>query len=1002
MKDFYSSYKGPIAAILLFVIIGGVYSLVKIQSGLFPDITFPKIKIIAEAGQQPVDKMMVSVTVPLENSIKRVQNLRLLRSTTSRGSCEISAFLDWNSDVDLGKQRIEAQINAIKQDLPQGISITVEKMNPSILPVIGYSIEGGGLSQIELRQLAEYTVKPFLSRVEGVAEIAVIGGKTKEYHVILDPVKMSNLGINSRMVSNALQQSNFITSNGYVSDYNRLYLSITNTSVKTKDDLEKFVIKNSAARAVQISDIGSVEIAEKKEYVKINANGKDVPLVAVLKQPEANLIDLSKEVQSKVKELSKLLPKGVELKPYYNQADFVNDSIGSLRDVLWIGLLLAIIVTVFFLKSFKASFVVLITIPVTLSLTVIVLFAAGYNFNIMTIGAIAAAIGLIIDDAIVVVEQIHRTHEENPSESSFKLVNSAIRYLFPAMVGSSLSTIVIFLPFVLMSGVAGAYFKIMTDTMIITLVCSFFVTWIGLPVIYILFSKEEHNISQGSKAIKQRRWVDYFIHRPWIAAVFSVFLIAAALFALPRLQSGFLPEMDEGSLVLDFDSPPGTSLEESDKMLQKVDEILKRQPDIESFSRRLGTQMGFFITEPSRGDYLIQLKKNRSKETMQVADDIRKEIESTLPSLIVDFGQVIGDMLGDLMASAQPIEVKIFGDDPVVLKKLAVQTAEVVSNVKGTADVFNGIVIAGPEMEIDPDNNKLAQYNISPADLQYDIQNKIEGNVAGSVLENNKLTDIRILESSGAALSVNDITRYPLVMPDGKTKPLGEFVKIKLMKGVAEIERENLKPLVAVTGRLDNRDLGSTLKEIQQRIASEISLPAGYSVEYGGAYAEQQKAFNELLMILITSIFLVFVVILFLFRSIKVSLLIIAIAALGTAGSLLALFLTGTPLNVGSYTGIIMIVGIIGENSIFTYLQYKAERTKSGRDDSIIYSISTRLRPKLMTALGAIAALIPLAAGIGTGAQMHQPLAIAIIGGLIFALPLLLVVLPTFLRLIEE
>lgn len=1002
MKDFYSSYKGPIAAILLFVIIGGVYSLVKIQSGLFPDITFPKIKIIAEAGQQPVDKMMVSVTVPLENSIKRVQNLRLLRSTTSRGSCEISAFLDWNSDVDLGKQRIEAQINAIKQDLPQGISITVEKMNPSILPVIGYSIEGGGLSQIELRQLAEYTVKPFLSRVEGVAEIAVIGGKTKEYHVILDPVKMSNLGINSRMVSNALQQSNFITSNGYVSDYNRLYLSITNTSVKTKDDLEKFVIKNSAARAVQISDIGSVEIAEKKEYVKINANGKDVPLVAVLKQPEANLIDLSKEVQSKVKELSKLLPKGVELKPYYNQADFVNDSIGSLRDVLWIGLLLAIIVTVFFLKSFKASFVVLITIPVTLSLTVIVLFAAGYNFNIMTIGAIAAAIGLIIDDAIVVVEQIHRTHEENPSESSFKLVNSAIRYLFPAMVGSSLSTIVIFLPFVLMSGVAGAYFKIMTDTMIITLVCSFFVTWIGLPVIYILFSKEEHNISQGSKAIKQRRWVDYFIHRPWIAAVFSVFLIAAALFALPRLQSGFLPEMDEGSLVLDFDSPPGTSLEESDKMLQKVDEILKRQPDIESFSRRLGTQMGFFITEPSRGDYLIQLKKNRSKETMQVADDIRKEIESTLPSLIVDFGQVIGDMLGDLMASAQPIEVKIFGDDPVVLKKLAVQTAEVVSNVKGTADVFNGIVIAGPEMEIDPDNNKLAQYNISSADLQYDIQNKIEGNVAGSVLENNKLTDIRILESSGAALSVNDITRYPLVMPDGKTKPLGEFVKIKLMKGVAEIERENLKPLVAVTGRLDNRDLGSTLKEIQQRIASEISLPAGYSVEYGGAYAEQQKAFNELLMILITSIFLVFVVILFLFRSIKVSLLIIAIAALGTAGSLLALFLTGTPLNVGSYTGIIMIVGIIGENSIFTYLQYKAERTKSGRDDSIIYSISTRLRPKLMTALGAIAALIPLAEGIGTGAQMHQPLAIAIIGGLIFALPLLLVVLPTFLRLIEE
>ncbi|MGE5439109.1 MAG: efflux RND transporter permease subunit [Bacteroidota bacterium] len=1002
MKEFYTSYKGPIAAILLFILIGGVLSLVNIQTGLFPDITFPKIKIIAEAGQQPVDKMMAAVTVPLENSIKRVQNLRLLRSTTSRGSCEISAFMDWNSDVDLGKQRIESQINAIKQDLPQGIAITVEKMNPSILPVMGYSLEGSGKSQIELRQIAEYTVKPFLSRVEGVSEVAVTGGKTKEYHVILDPVKMSNLEITPQAVSQALQQSNFITSNGYVADYNRLYLSITNTSINKKEDLENLIIKNTAQRAIQLKDIANVEIGEKKEYVKINANGKDVPLIAVLKQPDANLISVASMVQTQVKNLSRLLPKGVELKPYYNQADFVNDSIRSLRDVLWVGLLLAIMVTVFFLRSLKASSVVLITIPVTLSLAVIVLYAAGYTFNIMTIGAIAAAIGLIIDDAIVVVEQIHRTHEEHPNESSFRLVNVAIRYLFPAMAGSSLSTIVIFLPFVLMSGVAGAYFKVMTDTMIITLVCSFFVTWIGLPVIYILFSKEVHNITSGAKEVKQRRWVQFFIVRPLIAGAFSVLLAAAALIILPKLPSGFLPEMDEGSLVLDFDTPPGTSLEESDKMLQKVDAILKQQPDIESFSRRLGTQLGFFITEPSRGDYLIQLKKNRRKPTMDVADDIRGQIESTLPALKVDFGQVIGDMLGDLMSSTQPIELKIFGDSQEELKTLAGNTSKIVEGVKGTADVFNGITIAGPEMTLEPDVSKLALFNLSPTDLQYDIQNMIEGNVAGSILENNKLTDIRTLGSGRKPLSLSELNNQPVFLPGGKSMPLSEFVKVKLTKGVAEIERENLKPMIAVTGRLNNRDLGSTLKEIQQKISSGISLPPGYNIEYGGAYSEQQKAFGELLMILITSCFLVFVVILFLFRNVKVSILIIIIALLGTAGSMLALFITGTPLNVGSYTGMIMIVGIIGENSVFTYLQYKAERTKTGRDEAIIYAISTRLRPKLMTALGAIAALLPLALGIGTGAQMHQPLAIAIIGGLIIALPLLLVVLPTFLRMVEK
>jgi CzcA family heavy metal efflux pump len=1001
MKKFYTDFKGPVAAILIFIIVGGFYSLTNIQTGLFPDITFPKIKIIAENGQQPVNKMMVTITVPLENAIKKVQNLHMVRSITSRGSCEISAFLDWNTDIDLGKQRIEAEINSIRQDLPQDINITVEKMNPSILPVMGYSLEGEGKSQIELRLIAEYTIKPFLSRIPGVAEVAIIGGKTKEYRVILDPLKMSNLGITPQNVSSILSQTNFIKSNGYINDYNRLYLSITNSAVNNKEELENVILKNTPQRAVQLKDIAQVEIAEKKEYIKINANAKDVPLIAVIKQPNANLVNLAKEVISNIKDLSQLLPKGVKLVPFYNQADFVNDSISSLRDVLWIGLLLALIVAFIFLRSLKASSVIFFTIPITLSLTIIILFATGYTFNIMTIGAIAAAIGLIIDDAIIVIEQIHRTHEEHPDENSFTLVNEAIRYLFPAMVGSSLSTIVIFLPFVLMSGVAGAYFKVMTDTMIITLVASYFVTWIGLPVVYILFSKEVHSIGQ-SKKVKQRNWISYFVQRPVIAIIFSIAIIALTLFILPKLPSGFLPDMDEGSIVLDFKSPPGTSLEETDRMLQQVDNILKENPDVRNFSRRLGTQMGFFITEPNYGDYLIQLKTKRSKSTMDVADDIRKNIESTLPALQVDFGQVIGDMLGDLMSSTQPVEVKLFGDDQKVLQKLAQKVADIVGNVKGTADLFNGITIAGPEMVVEINIAKLAQYNLTPSDFQYLIQDKIEGNIAGSILESNKLTDIRLIETNKYPVSLNDINNSQIALPNGRLKPISEFAKLTLTPGVAEIERENLKPMIAITARLNNRDLGTTLKEIQQKIKSQLTLPAGYVIEYGGAYAEQQKAFSELILILISSCFLVFVVILFLYRNIKVSLLIILIAALGVAGSFIALFITGTPLNVGSYTGIIMIVGIIGENSIFTYHQFRNEREKTERDNAIVYAISKTLRQKLMTVFGAISALFPLALGIGTGAQMHQPLAIAIIGGLIIALPLLLIVLPSFLRLIEK
>lgn len=737
MNTFYTKFKSPILVILLITLLGGIFSLSKIQSGLFPDITFPKIKIIADNGQQPVDKMMVTVTIPLENAIKKVQDLNLIRSTTSRGSCEISAFLNWNTNIDLGKQRIEAQINTIKQQLPPDVNITIEKMNPSILPVMGFSLEGKGKSPIELRQIAEFTIKPFLSRVSGVSEIAVIGGKTKEYHILIDPIKLSQLSLTPKTIADVLSQSNIIASTGYIKDYNRLYLTITDAAIDSKEELENTIISNSPKRTIRLKDVATIEIAELKEYIKINANGKDVPLIAVVKQPNSNLIEVVDSIKAQIAELNKILPKGVTLKPFYNQADFVGDSINSLKDVLWVGLLLAIIVTIVFLRSLKGSTVILITIPITLSLTITILYALGYTLNIMTIGAIAAAIGLIIDDAIVVVEQIHRTHEENPNTATYELIAKAIKYLFPAMVGSSLSTIVIFLPFALMSGVAGAYFKVLTDTMIITLVSSFFVTWIGLPVVYLLLSRKGTSIKPKTKGINKIDWVYFFINRPLIAISFILILIFLAYFLISKLPSGFLPEMDEGSIVLDYSSPPGTSLEATDKMLQYVGQVLSNIPEVESFSRRTGTQMGFFITEPNRGDYLIQLKKKRNKTTTEVSDEIRSKIESALPSLRVDFGQVITDMLGDLMSSVQPIEIKVFGDDKTTLYKIANDVANIVQNTNGTADVFNGITIAGPELTFEPDISKLSQYQLSPQDFQFQMQTKIEGSVIGSILEKN-------------------------------------------------------------------------------------------------------------------------------------------------------------------------------------------------------------------------------------------------------------------------
>jgi Cu/Ag efflux pump CusA len=471
---------------------------------------------------------------------------------------------------------------------------------------------------------------------------------------------------------------------------------------------------------------------------------------------------------------------------------------------------------------------------------------------------------------------------------------------------------------------------------------------------------------------------------------------------LPRLQTGFLPEMDEGSIVLDYVSPPGTSLEETDRELKEVEKIIATTPEVSAYSRRTGTQMGFFITEPNTGDYLIQLKTKRRKSTDEVMENIRRRIESSQPALRVDFGQVIGDMLGDLMTSVQPIEIKIFGDDHQVLHNLSTRVGELVENIRGTADVFNGITLTGPSLTIIPDFTRLAQFGITPASLQFQLQTALAGNPVGNIYEKERIYPIRLEYSANNKMSVEDVKQLQIASPEGKLKPISELASVQVSEGDAEIERENLQSVGVVSARLEGRDLGSTMKDIRSKISGSIHLPKGYHIEYGGAYAQQQQSFSELLTILISSSLLVFGVILFLYRDVKIALTILVISVLGISGSYLGLFITGTPLNVGSYTGLIMIVGIIGENSIFTFLQFRENLLRQSIDESIVYAISTRLRPKLMTALGAIIALMPLALGIGTGARMHQPLAIAVIGGFLIALPLLLIVLPSVMRLLYQ
>ena len=1012
-NSLYRFFLKPILFVLLALLLWGIYSYTKMQTSLFPDVTFPKITIIADNGEQPVDKMMITVTKPLEIAIKRVNGITTARSSTNRGSCTIDAYFNWNVDINLAKTQLNERINEIKNSLPSAVNIVVEAMSQSIYPVIGYTIESTKYGQIELKNLALFNIRPQFSQIPGISNVIIRGGKTKEFVISPIPQKLISLGLSPKDIIAVLGNTNFIESSGLLSDYRRLYLSLTDTRYKNIDELNEIVIRNDSHRIVKLRDVAQIDADEKQEFIRINANGHDAVLIDLVKQKGVNLLDFSKDVNIRASEIQKKLPPGITMKPYYNQSAFVTNSIDSVLETIYIGLFLAIIVVILFLRSFRASLNIILILPVTIALTVTVLHFAHVTLNIMSLGAIAASIGLIIDDAIVIIEQLHRVHEENPGKDKNAVVRESMKMFLPAMVGSSLSTIVIFLPFVMMSGVAGSFFKELTLTMEITLVCSFIATWIGLPALHLLFGYKPHNKSSHNSDIdlagkgQRLRWLVWFFNKPWFAVAFILLLVISSVFLINRLKTGFLPELDEGSIVLDYIAPSGTTLEASDEILREVDKVVLNHPDVETYMRRTGTNMisgismASGVIPPNYGDYLIQLKPGTKRKTEDVISELRERATAVAPALQIEFGQRIADLLGDLIGRPQPVVIKIFGDNQAKLQELALKVQENLNRVKGLADVMNGIIYDGPSVTLIPDQSKLAQFNITPLDFHTQLLVYNEGIPIGEVQEGEQMLTLLLRNTNFKNNSVELIKNQPVFAPDGSYKPLKSYADVELSSGDPELTREDLKSDIEVTARLENRDIGSAIDEIKEVISKNVLLPPGYYIEYGGTFQQQQASFRELLLILVTAIILVFTVLLFLFRDLRLALLIISISVLGIGGCIWALFLTGIQLNVGSYTGIIMIVGIIAENAIFTVNQFLTTlKSTSDIDQSINYAISLRIRPKLMTAIGAILALTPLALGIGVGAQMQQPLAIAVIGGFVIAMPLLLMVFPSLLRLL--
>lgn len=1026
-KNYYKVFAKPIIFIGILLLIAGGFSYTRMQTNLFPEVLFPRITILVDAGQLPVDRMMITITKPLESAVKRVKGVTVVRSSTGRGTSTIDVYFEWGRDTYAQKTQIESRISEIKNYLPAGVNLSIEPMNQSLFPVYGLTLEGPTHSQVALRDEANMVLRPIFSQVQGISNVVVRGGKAKDFVIIPDAIKLSSLGLNHNALITAFNNNNFVLSNGYLNDYRRLYLSITDTRVNDIDALENVILKNDGSRVVRLKDVAKVEIQEQQEFLIINANGNDAVLIDLVKQPGVNLVDFAKDAEAKLAEAKKTLPKGYVLKPYYDQSAFVTESISSVVKTIYEGLILAVLVMILFLRSWRASLVVILTIPVTLAFTILILYLVGITVNIMSLGAIAASIGLIIDDAIVIIEQIYRGHEDHPEKSKYSIVKESISDLFPAMIGSSLATIVIHFPFRLMSGLAGSFFKELSDTMQITMITSFLVTWLLLPVLHI-FIGYRHSLKpkdhSAAHAIDKLRWLTWLFKKPIISVALIAVLGLSAFWASGKLETGFLPELDESSIILDYISPAGTSIEETDAMCKEIEKIIIKHPDVESYSRRTGTHMAFRADPPNIGDYSIQLKKSRTKTAEEIISELRREVEANVTTMEeISFGQRISDLLGDLMSTPSPIQIKIYGDDYKLLKVYAKQTDSLLQQINGIVDINNGLVTAGPSIVFTPDQEKLSLYKIPLSDFQTQLtaytsgvplgmnaniptpspsQAAMTGGLQlGQLQDGEQMRRILLRFTNYKTNDLENIEKQLIFLPDGTTRPLSFFCTVNIIPGEIEYRREDLKSAVVLTARLENRDLGSAIQDIQKKLQQNLALPQGYSIAYGGAYAEQQQSFKELLIILAMASLFVFGVLLFLFKEWLVSFLILFVSVMGIGGCILALYLTNIPLNVSSYTGIIMIVGIIAENAIFTVNQFRSNiKETQNVDTSINYAIALRIRPKLMTAIGAILALTPLALGIGIGAQMQQPLAVAVIGGFVAGLPLLLLVFPSLLRLI--
>ncbi len=971
---------------------------------ILPDVTFPRVIVIAESGDLPVKNLEVAVTRPLEEAVSTLPGVKRVQSRSVRGSTEVSVNFAWGTDVLVAEQLVNARVNQIRPELPADTAIEIERMNPTVFPVLGLTLNGTTQSQGELHQLATYTLKPRLSRVPGVSRVVVQGGQVPEFQVEVDPKKLQAFKISIADVSQAISKSNIVRSVGKVDFQYQTYQIVVSGEAAETEVIKNISVLQRNGIPVLLGQIADVRASFEDKTTVVSANGSESVLLNIVRQPSANTVDMVAGVRAELASLKGALPRGVTIGYFYDQSTLIKDAIQSVEEAVLIGALLAVVVLMLFLGDVRATLVTAAIIPSTVLITFLIMRLAGLTLNLMTLGALAVGIGLVIDDAIVVVENVFR--HMTIGDSVREAVQRAAQEIAAPMISSTLTTVVVFLPLVLLQGVAGAFFTALAITLTIALMVSLGLALLASPSLCTAFLR----IRPGQK--EHGRLFDRFLHgyewllrrvlrQPWWTAL----LVGGAVLVIgligPKLQTGFMPSMDEGAFILDYLSPPGTSLKESNRLLEKVDAILKETPEVAYYSRRTGTELGFSITEPNKGDFAITLKTNRKRSVDEIIADVRKQVQSSVPGLEVDFVQVLQDLLGDLAGDPAPLEIKIFGENKAQVERTANGLAEQLEKIKGLADVRSGVVINGPVMNLNVDSVEAGRLGLTPDDIAVQANDAILGEISTKVIQGDRQIPVRIRYPLAYRVDPNHVLQIPIHTPNGTDIPLGKLAKVTMESGATEGLRENQRRVVGVTMNLEGIDLGTAVAHVK-RILATTPIPAGVTPVIAGQYESQAESFKNMVQVLTVAMLLVFIVMMFQFGSFTAPTVIMFLMPLSFAGAVLGLYFTGVALNVSSLMGSIMLAGIVVKNGILLLDRTQhAESEGMPLTEAIMEAANQRIRPILMTTLTAMLGLFPLALGIGAGAEMQKPLAIAVIGGLGFSTLLTLVAGPVFYSMLK-